>query len=68
MSEKISVVRPGSPQVERRDSQEAKSLDSSQTKKPFTEPKLTFIEPKLTKYGDATKVTAGNGFFGPFSP
>jgi hypothetical protein len=47
-----------------------KNLDTSQTRKPYTEPKLTFIEPKLTKYGDATKVTAtdGNGFFGPFSP
>ncbi len=35
-------------------------------KKSFTEPKLTFIEPKLTKQGDATEITAG--FFGPFSP
>ena len=35
-------------------------------KKPFEEPKLTFVEPKLTKQGDATKITCG--FFGSFSP
>jgi hypothetical protein len=57
MSEKISVE--GKEQEEK--------LDTSQAKKPFTEPKLTFIEPKLTKHGDATKTTA-QGFFGPFSP
>lgn len=34
----------------------------------FEEPKLSFIEPKLTKQGDATKITKqqGNGFFGTF--
>lgn len=35
-------------------------------KKQFVEPKLKFIEPKLTRHGDATKITAG--FFGQFSP
>jgi len=35
-------------------------------KKPFTSPKLTFVEPKLTKQGDATELTAGS--FGGFSP
>lgn len=35
-------------------------------KKRFKEPELKFIEPKLTKHGDATKITAG--FFGTFSP
>lgn len=35
-------------------------------KKRFEEPELKFIEPKLTKHGDATKITAG--FFGTFSP
>ena len=44
------------------------SRTAPQTKKPFTEPRLTFIEPKLTKHGDVTKVTAENGFFGGFSP
>ncbi|GJQ59125.1 MAG: hypothetical protein SCALA701_19260 [Candidatus Scalindua sp.] len=51
--------------VGRKEIQE-KSSDASQGKKAFTNPKLTFIEPKLTKHGDATKITAG--FFGPFSP
>lgn len=35
-------------------------------KQPWQEPKLTFIEPKLTKHGKLEAVTAG--FFGPFSP
>ena len=35
-------------------------------KKLFEEPKLTFIEPKLTKQGDATKITGQ--FFTSFSP
>ena len=34
-------------------------------KKPFTQPKLTFIYPRLVKHGDATANT--HGFFGPFS-
>jgi hypothetical protein len=38
----------------------------TQAKKPFLEPKLAFIEPKLTKHGDATKIT--QGFFGTFTP
>ena len=59
MSEKLSV--------EQMDSKEEKALDSSRTKKHFKEPKLTFVEPKLTKQGDATKIT-GQGFFGTFSP
>lgn len=46
--------------------QEGKYMDACQTKKPFTEPKLTFIEPKLTKHGDATKITGQ--FFGTFTP
>jgi hypothetical protein len=35
-------------------------------KKEFKEPKLKFIEPKLTKHGDATKITGQ--FFGTFTP
>jgi len=48
--------------------QEVKVVGDSQTRKPFAEPKLTFIEPKLTKHGDATKITGTNGFFGTFTP
>ena len=43
------------------------SETESQVKKPFSEPKLAFIEPKLTKHGDATKITQ-QGFFGTFTP
>ena len=34
---------------------------------PFTEPKLKFIEPKLTRRGDLSRVTAQSQF-GEFSP
>ena len=33
--------------------------------KPLIEPKLKFVEPKLEKHGEFTKIT---GFFGTFSP
>ena len=38
-------------------------------KKPWEEPKLAFVEPKLTKHGNLEKVTGNpkNGFFGQFS-
>ena len=43
--------------------------DSAADKKPWEEPKLAFIEPKLTKHGNLEKVTGmPNGFFGDFSP
>lgn len=57
MSGKISAGHIG---------QEVHGLHASQTRKPFAEPKLTFIEPKLTKHGDATKITGS--FFGTFTP
>ncbi|GJQ58030.1 MAG: hypothetical protein SCALA701_08310 [Candidatus Scalindua sp.] len=50
----------------RRKEIQEKGLDCAEGKKSFTNPKLTFVEPKLTKQGDATKITAG--FFGAFSP
>ena len=41
-------------------------------KKHFENPKLEFIQPKLTKHGDATKITTNGafngGFFGSFNP
>jgi hypothetical protein len=39
----------------------------NEDKKHFEDPKLAFIQPKLTKHGDATKITT-NGLFGEFSP
>lgn len=39
---------------------------SNPGKRPFVEPKLIWIEPKLVKQGDVTNVTAG--FFGTFYP
>ena len=36
-------------------------------KKPWQEPKLTFVEPKLTKHGSLEEAT-GHGFFGGFTP
>ena len=35
-------------------------------KKVWEEPKLEFVEPKLTKHGPVKKLTGG--FFGTFSP
>jgi hypothetical protein len=35
-------------------------------KEPWQEPKLAFIEPKLTTHGQLEEVTAG--FFGGFTP
>jgi len=58
MSKKLSA--------EQIDSKEAKALSSTQARKHFKEPKLTFVEPKLTKQGDATKITGQ--FFSSFSP
>jgi hypothetical protein len=34
----------------------------------WEEPKLTFVEPTLTKHGDVTKFTAAHGFIGTFIP
>lgn len=45
---------------------DVKDGGSSENKKEFTEPKLKFVEPKLTKQGDATKITGQ--FFGTFNP
>jgi hypothetical protein len=39
--------------------------DQRPAKPPFEEPRLAFIEPKLTPRGDLREVT---GFFGGFSP
>ena len=35
-------------------------------KQPWVPPKLAFVEPRLTKHGELTKVTGA--FFGAFSP
>jgi len=44
--------------------QEAQS--SSEGKKKWQEPKLTFVKPKLTKHGKLEEVTGQ--FFGAFTP
>ena len=40
---------------------------SAGDKQPWQDPKLAFVEPKLTKHGSLKEVT-GDGFFGGFSP
>ncbi len=42
--------------------------DGQSLKKPFVEPKLRFIEPKLTRHGDVKDVTHGNEVLGTFNP
>ncbi len=56
---------PDNISAEERELQEER-LDNSQAKRPFTQPRLTFVEPKLTKYGDAMKNTGSFG--GTFIP
>ena len=36
-------------------------------RQPWQEPKLAFVEPKLTAHGDLKQVT-GQGYFGGFTP
>jgi len=43
------------------------SLTPAPGKQPWQEPKLTFIEPTLTKHGTLEELT-GQSFFGGFSP
>ncbi len=40
-------------------------IETDAAKPPFEEPRLVFVEPKLTPRGDLREVT---GFFGSFSP
>jgi hypothetical protein len=54
--------------MEKERSQDDKGVTgAAENRKPWQEPKLDFIEPKLTKHGELTEVT-GQGFFGSFSP
>jgi hypothetical protein len=52
-------------EVTRTEEQPASSSPAPETKAVWHEPKLAFIEPKLTERGTLQKVT---GFFGAFSP
>ena len=40
----------------------------SPDKQPWQEPKVAFVEPKLTPHGTLTEVTGQGGFFGTFTP
>ena len=42
--------------------------DKSVGKKPFLQPKLKYIKPKLIKYGKINQLTTGPPPIGPFSP
>jgi hypothetical protein len=45
------------------------AIGSSSDKQPWEQPKLTFVEPKLTRHGKLQEVTGqdGDGFFGGFT-
>jgi len=47
--------------------QQEKGEITREGKKPFAEPKLTYVTPTLREQGKVTELTA-NGFFGSFSP
>ena len=42
------------------------AVSQSSARQAWVEPKLTFVEPKLTRHGPLTEVTGA--FFGGFSP
>lgn len=44
-----------------------RSDKQTQSKKPFEEPKLTYVKPKLKKEGKVVNLTT-QSFFGSFSP
>ena len=44
------------------------TADSSHGQQLWEEPKLTFLEPKLTKHGSLEDVTAAEPFFTTFIP
>lgn len=46
-------------------SEQGPAPSSSTGKAPWQEPKLAFVEPKLTKHGQLEEIT---GFFGTFTP
>ena len=50
---------------EQHDSEESARIAETEEKRPFIEPKLTFVTPKLVKHGDLVDVT---GFFSTFHP
>ena len=47
--------------------QDLDGQSEQKSKKSWEEPKLNFVEPKLTKQGDLKEITA-EGFFGTFTP
>jgi hypothetical protein len=47
--------------------QERPEFAFSNGKKPWQEPKLVFVEPKLIKHGELVQLT-GVSFFGEFEP
>ncbi|MFO1430155.1 MAG: hypothetical protein U1F76_08455 [Candidatus Competibacteraceae bacterium] len=63
MSDKTSTVNPH----DHLSSAGERQLGGTPQRRSFMEPKLQFIEPKLTRRGDLSRVTA-QCCFGPFSP
>ena len=53
-------------QAEPNKSVENDQTESAVTKKPWDQPKLTFVEPRLSKHGELERVTGQ--FLGAFSP
>jgi hypothetical protein len=51
----------------RQDEEQNPASSQPVDKRPWVEPKLAFVEPKLTKHGSLEEVT-GQGFFGGFTP
>ena len=49
--------------------EQPETMAPQDAKKVWDEPRIAFVEPRLTRHGSLEKVTNGrNGFFGQFSP
>ena len=61
----MATSKPEQVQAER---EQRSSMTSPRDKAPWREPKLSFVEPKLTRHGKVEDITLANGFLGAFSP
>ncbi len=48
--------------------QNAQQLQDAEGRRPFEEPKLTYVPPRLQEEGKLAEITKQQGFFGTFSP
>jgi hypothetical protein len=62
----VTMEKEKSPRTQTAQEEQGAAASLSPSKKPWQEPKLAFVEPKLTKHGELEQVTFG--FSGRFDP